>query len=73
MNMKQESIEFWSKVIIISENNKKEVWDMISSRGARGQNITRRSIETYIENIKTFMDMDNPTEWFESMDMEYVA
>lgn len=73
VKMKQESIEFWSKVIIISENNKKEVWDMISSRGARGQNITRRSIETYIENIKTFMDMDNPTEWFESMDMEYVA
>lgn len=73
VKMKQESIEFWSKVIIISENNKKEVWDMISSRGARGQNITLKSIETYIKNIKTFMDMDNPTEWFESMDMEYVV
>lgn len=71
--MKKESINFWSKVIIISENNKKEVWDMISSRGARGQNITLKSIEGYIENIKTFMDIDNPSEWFESMHMEYVA
>jgi hypothetical protein len=71
--MKQESIGFWTKVIIISENNKKEVWDMISTRAARGKNITLNSIVTYIENIKSFMDMDNHTEWFESMGMEYVA
>lgn len=71
--MKRESVEFWSSVIAISENNKKEVWDMISSRGARGQNITLKSIEGYIENIRTFMDMDDPTEWFKNMNMEYVS